>query len=573
MSHRSPRGTNARARRTALGVRALITVVFLMPILAGVLGVLLPAIGILPLLGRTSPSLEPFTALVQSPGVIRSLAIAAASAFVATALSVALTAAVLCASLGSRALAIAERLLAPILAVPHAAAALGLAVLIAPSGLIMRALSPWATGLTVPPDVLILRDPFALSLTASLIIKETPFLFLMALAALPQVKPVERLAIARSLGWGRMAGSLHAVWPLVYHRIRLPVLAVLAFAASVVDMALILGPTRPPTLAVRILDWFQSPDLTDWLTGAAGATALLVLIVCLIAVWRLTERGAGALLSRVRLSGMRFERDRLARIAVLALVAALTGALLLSVCGLLVQSAAGYWPFPDTLPATVRLAFVTERFASAAPILVDTLIIAAGATLITLVLALVLLEADRYGAPLPPVLYAALLVPQVAFLFGLNILMISVGITPGLVAVLLAHVLFTLPYTLIALAGPWRALDPGYETTAAMLGHGFLRRLVAVRLPMLAPAVTIATALSFAVSAALYLPTQLIASGRVATVTTEAVAAAAGGDRRAIGFWATLQLVLPFLAFALARAGPALAFRNRRAMRPARLSR
>jgi putative thiamine transport system permease protein len=70
----------------------------------------------------------------------------------------------------------------------------------------------------------------------------------------------------------------------------------------------------------------------------------------------------------------------------------------------------------------------------------------------------------------------------------------------------------------------------------------------------------------------LYLPTQMIGGGRVETVTTEAVAAAAGGDRRLIGLLACLQLLLPFVAFTLARVVPAALFRHRRGMRPARVA-
>jgi putative thiamine transport system permease protein len=62
----------------------------------------------------------------------------------------------------------------------------------------------------------------------------------------------------------------------------------------------------------------------------------------------------------------------------------------------------------------------------------------------------------------------------------------------------------------------------------------------------------------------------MIGGGRVETVTTEAVAAASGGDRRLVGLFACLQLVLPFVAFALARAVPAAIFRNRRGIRAVR---
>ena len=49
--------------------------------------------------------------------------------------------------------------LAPMLATPHSALAIGLAFLIAPSGWIVRALSPWLTGWTLPPDVATVGDP------------------------------------------------------------------------------------------------------------------------------------------------------------------------------------------------------------------------------------------------------------------------------------------------------------------------------------------------------------------------------------------------------------------------------
>src|SRR5690606_4895858 len=88
--------------------------------------------------------------------------------------------------LGTVTFARIRRMISPLLSVPHAAAAFGLAFLIAPSGLIMRLISPWLTGFDRPPDLLIINDPMALTMMAGLIVKEIPFLFLVMLAALPQ---------------------------------------------------------------------------------------------------------------------------------------------------------------------------------------------------------------------------------------------------------------------------------------------------------------------------------------------------------------------------------------------------
>ena len=562
-----------RAWGPAIGWRVAAGLVggfFVGPVLAGLAGIILPALGYLPALGHERIGLAVLGALLDAPGITRSAWLSAWTGLSATVLSLGVTAALLAATFGTRALGVVERLLSPLLAVPHVAAALGFVVLLAPSGLLLRLLSPWATGVVLPPDLALVNDPAGISLMAALVVKEVPFLFLMALAALPQVKADARVAVARALGYGRMTAFLHAVWPLVYRQIRLPVLAVLAFGTSVVDVALILGPTRPPPLSVRVIEWLSAPDLDSWLLGSAAALAMLVLVLGLIALWLAAEKITGLVAARLRVSGWRARTDGPVRAAVVAVAALGALAMAAGLCGLLLRSVAGYWPFPDVVPTTFSLAAWTERLPAAATTLGDTLIVAGGATAIALPLAIVLLEAGRRGVSLSGIIYLPLLVPQVAFLFGLTVLAIAAGLTPGLLSVTLAHALFTLPYALIALSGPWAALDPGYERVAASLGTGPLRRFVRIRLAMATGPLAVAAALSVAVSAGLYLPTQMIGGGRVETVTTEAVAAAAGGDRRLVGMLACLQLALPLAAFAAARAGPAALFRNRRGMRPQR---
>jgi putative thiamine transport system permease protein len=56
----------------------------------------------------------------------------------------------------------------------------------------------------------------------------------------------------------------------------------------------------------------------------------------------------------------------------------------------------------------------------------------------------------------------------------------------------------------------------------------------------------------FSVSVVQYLPTLYVGAGRFATVTTEAVALASGGQRNLMAAFAWLQWLLPALVFALA---------------------
>ena len=116
------------------------------------------------------------------------------------------------------------------------------------------------------------------------------------------------------------------------------------------------------------------------------------------------------------------------------------------------------------------------------------------------------------------------------------------------------------------MAEPWRAFDARYARTAASLGASRWRLFWRIKLPILLKPTLIACAVAFAVSVGQYLPTQFAGSGRVATLTTEAVTLASGQDRRVSAVWALLQAALPLLAYALAAALPRLLYANRRGL-------
>jgi putative thiamine transport system permease protein len=119
----------------------------------------------------------------------------------------------------------------------------------------------------------------------------------------------------------------------------------------------------------------------------------------------------------------------------------------------------------------------------------------------------------------------------------------------------LAHCLTVLPYTLLTLHGPYRAVNPRMALVAATLGRSRYAYLRQVKWPLLRGPMLAALAVGFAVSVAQYLPTLYVGAGRFATVTTEAVAQASGGQRALAAAFALLQWLLPFSAFLLAARG------------------
>jgi len=546
--------------------------ILLGPLAFGMAGTALPALGYLPELGGERFTTAHFSALGEVPGIMRSAALSILIGLVTTLVSLGAVAAFVASDLGTPGFARMRRMISPLLSVPHAAAAFGLAFLIAPSGMLMRLVSPWLTGLDRPPDLLIVNDPMALSMMAGLIVKEIPFLFLVTLAALPQTRHVETMRLGRSLGYGRIASFTILLWPPLYRQIRLAVFAVVAYASSVVDVALILGPHLPPTLPVRLIDWMNDPDLETRFLASAGAVLQLGVTLTALVAWIGLERIGALLVCSSRQAGRRWRRDIVLRTAARSVMIASAVIVFGGIAVLALWSVSGLWQFPDALPANFSLRSWMQALPRMSGPLATTLAVAGLSTLIALTLTILCLEREyetgrgRGGGALL-LIYLPLIVPQISFMFGLQVLSIWLGVDASFSALVLAHLVFVLPYVFLSLSDPWRAHDRRHDLIAAGLGMSRTRTLIRIRLPMLTRAILTAAAVGFSVSVGQYLPTVLIGAGRLTTVTTEAVALAAGGNRRVIGVYAFMQTLLPFLAFSIATGLPGLLFRNRRGLR------
>jgi putative thiamine transport system permease protein len=542
---------------------------FLGPVAAGLLGTILPSLGYLPVLGGERLSLEPWRALAAAPGLATAVRLSLVSGFVSTALALALTILLFAAGHGTRSLTRAKQSMTPMLAVPHLAMAVGLAFLIAPSGWLIRLASPWLTGWTRPPDLALVQDHAGLALILGMVVKETPFLILMTFAALNQIRANAQLRMARSLGYGPLLAWLKVVLPTVYPQIRLPVYAVLAYSLSVVDMAIVLGPTTPPTLAVMVLRWFNDPDLSLRFQAAAGACLQMAIVVAAIGIWRGLEIALARLARRWLVAGRRGGSGRLAKFAAGSGIVLLIGLALGSVLSLALWSVAGPWRFPDAWPAALSLDGWTQHLV-AKPAW-TTLAIGLATTLIALLLVAGCLENEsrqrrRPGRGALTMIYLPLLAPQIGFLFGVQLLLVRIGLDGTHLAVVWAHLLFVLPYVFLTLADPYRSLDPRYARSALALGKPPWVVWLRVKLVMLLRPVLIAGAVGFAVSVAQYVPTLFAGGGRIMTLTTEALSLTAGGNRRTVGVIAFTLAVLPLLGFAVAIGVPAWRFRHRRAL-------
>lgn len=562
-----------RRRMSALQIIPIVTLLlFLGPVAAGLVGTFMPAFGFLPALGGEALSLTPWRQLFAAPGLAESVRLSFVTGVATSAVSLAVVILFCAGWHGTSGFARVQRLLSPLLSVPHVTVAFGLAFVLAPSGWLLRLVSPWATGFTRPPDVIIAQDPAGLTLIAGLAIKEIPFLFLMTLAAISQIDAARTRTIARTLGYGPIAAWLKTVFPQIYPQIRLPVFAVLAYAVSVVDVAIVLAPTTPPPLAVQLVRWFNDPELAMRFVASAGAILQLAIVVAAMAAWWLGERIVICLGRRWIRTGWRWRCDGGVRAAAaLALIGGFAVAFF-SLLSMALWSVAGRWRFPEALPERLSLRTWMSNADQLAGAGWNTLSVGVAVAFVALIFAIGCLENEaRFGRRATNrallLLYLPLLVPQVAFLFGAQVLLIVLDMDGGWLAVAWSHLVFVLPYVFLSLADPYRSWDDRYARTALCLGAGPWRVLRCVKLPMLLRPVLVAVAVGFAVSVSLYLPTLFAGAGRFDTLTTDAVSLAASGNRRVIGAYALMQMLLPFLAFAIAAAVPAWMFRHRRGLR------
>jgi putative thiamine transport system permease protein len=541
------------------------------PVVAGLLGTLLPAFGYFPALGGTDFGMQPWRELIAAPGLAKSVALSLTTGFLTTALSLAIAVA-LCASWqGSRWFCQMEKLLAPLLAIPHVAAAFGIAFMMAPSGWIVRLFSPWATGFRQPPDWLTVNDPFGLGLVFGLAAKEVPFLLLLILSASGQAEVARGREVAATLGYGPIRAWLTAVFPRIYPQIRLPVLAVLTYGVSVVDVAMVLGPTNPEPLAVRLVRLFNDPDLSLRFVASAGACVQCVLAAGGAALWLAGETAVRRAGVRWIVSGTRWQKDGVARLAAAAVSGVLVATLLAGIVCTGLWAFASAWRFPDVWPERLAATMWARHAGDLWTPLFNTMRFGLVTAAFTVVLVIGWLEnearsghADRTGASWLP--YLPLLLPQVAFLFGVQLLLVSVRLDGHWLAVAWLHFVFAFPYVFLSLADSYRAWDSRYGRTASCLGAGPANVFFRIKLPMLMRPVVNAATLGFAVSVGLYLPTLLCGGGRHPSITTEAVALSSSNDARVIGVYAVLQMLLPLVVFLAGTGWVTWRFRERKGM-------
>ncbi|WP_427978410.1 ABC transporter permease [Agarivorans sp.] len=554
--------------RAGIVFPAISLLLLLLPVGFGLVATLLPAFGYFPIAGKNEFNFAPWQQLFAYRPLWHSLALSLFTGWVAALLSLACALWLLMHCYQTKCWRWLEKSLAPFLAIPHVAMAIALLFLLAPSGWLMRWVSPWLSGFNYPPLWQTTQDPWGLSLILALWLKELPFLLFVLLAACSQLPVKRSLMVGQSFGYSQQQVWTQILFPQLLRRIRLAFFCVLAFSLTVVDVAQIIGPSRPVTLALLVWQWFSDSDINQRLPGAAGALLLLALVALSLALALLLERAYLAA-SLARAMNGRRKPGRQSRAAPL-LLAAIMLCLVLSLLLMVLWSFAWRWRFPEALPSEWSLHYWRQAGHYLVEPLLNSLIIAVASAALSLFLVIACLEyqvkQQLSNGWWSVVIYLPLLLPQVAFLFGMQVELFRYRWDGLLISVIWAHLVFVLPYVYLSLVDSYRSFDQRYMQAAVSLSHSYWRSLLKVKLPMLSRPLGFAFAIGFAVSIAQYLPTLFVGAGRFSTLTTEAVALASGGDRRITAVMVLWQTLLPLLVYSMVIIWPKWRYRQRREM-------
>ena len=539
---------------------ALICGLFILcPLVLGLGGLLLPSFGIFPALGLYEPSWQPMSLFWHQPQTQKAIQSAFMIGLVSTALSVGAVF-ILMAIGGHYKGALVFRfirfLIGPLIALPHSTIAIALLFLLAPSGWLVRLISPELSGWTRPPIFGFVGDQTGWLLIAGLMMKEIPFLLFVAIRQARRIEIDKWQNLGQTLGYRPMAIWFYIIWPQIYKTMRLPIFAVLAYALSVVDMTLILGPTLPPTLSVVILQGFEDPDLGARSPASAGALLQIALVLSALLLWRVVESVMGMASQWMRQSGQRLDGLYAVCIAPFYLIAVGFGAVVMGLCAILLWAFAKRWPFSAKFPSRFEWPFwhVDDAIIG---LFGTSLFIAVAASLVSIIICTLWLEIGKITHKqekwISYILFIPLLVPQISLLFGLQVGLSSVYLDGRIITVIWLHALYILPYSWLVIAPSYRQFDRRYLWLSASLGQGRTRSFFKVRFPILIYSFASAFIIGIAVSVALYLPTIFAGAGRINTVTVEAVTLAASGARSPAAIAAMMQICLPLLGFVMVK--------------------
>ena len=538
------------------GLLAKVLVIFLgiliiIPIIFGFIGFFLPSFGYFPILGKSEFNLNYFYISFNIAGISKSIIMSLFTGLGSTLLALFFSQVILLYFFKTRAYNYIKIIISPLIALPHITMAIGLIFLFSPSGLFFRLFSPWLTGFDRPPNFFIIPDEYGFFLILGLILKEIPFFILVSLSAIQQFSARQIFDLGKSLQNSNFSSWCILIFPLIYKKIRLVIFIVIAFTASVVDMSLILAPSTPSTLAIRILQIYQSSDIDSFFIASNLALIQLLIIIILLLSWMILER-----IVEHKLFFIFFMKILSFKIFFLKNLIFASAAILfsLSVLGIFSSLLWGFsknWYFPSFFPNSIDIDTFINFYNENKFIIFISIFISVVVSFLSSLLTIIWVELmdilKMKKLYLEWIIFIPLFIPQISFLIGLQSFIILFNFDSFLIPLIIIQLFYVIPYSFIILAPSLREIKKDIIRIAASLGKNRFQRLVQIKLPIIMSSFLTSFAIGMLVSFSLYIPVYFIGAGRVTTLTVEALNLALSGSRQDLGVATFFQIIIPIL--------------------------
>ncbi|MBF9050815.1 ABC transporter permease subunit [Roseobacter sp. HKCCD9010] len=200
--------------------------------------------------------------------------------------------------------------------------------------------------------------------------------------------------------------------------------------------------------------------------------------------------------------------------------------LVLPLIPLAIWSFARGWFFPDILPRVWTLDAWDYAMSDTSGVL-DSLWLTIGISLAATALSILIgvpagralgMHKFRGKEVVEMMILAPMIVPGIAVALGIHSVFIWLGLTNTVQGVILVHLIPTLPYMTLVMAGIFSNYDPAFEAQARSLGASPLKTFWYVTLPAILPGIIVGGLFAFLVSWSQYILTLLIGGGRVVTL-------------------------------------------------------
>ncbi len=528
-----------------------IGIIITLPILCGFLGFFLPSFSYLPILGKGELSLNYFYMSMNIPGIYKSILLSLFTGLVSTALALFFSQVIILYFFKTKIYSYLKIYISPLIALPHITMAIGLIFLLSPSGLFLRSVSPWLTGFERPPNTYLFPDEYGFFLILGLMLKEIPFLILVSLSALNEFSSTKFYNLGKSFQHSSFATWFILIFPIIYKKIRLVVFIIIAFSSSVVDMSLLLAPSTPSTLSVRILQIFQSSDMDSFFIASNLSLIQLFIIIILLIVWIFFERIIKSKFFYIFFIKITLFKSEFLKITILWFSIIL---FLLSFLGIVSSILWGFsenWYFPNFFPNDLNIDNFLSFYYQNKSLILISIFIPFMVSSLSMSLTILWVELLDYlnitKTQFEWIIFIPLFIPQISFLIGMQSFVIFFNFNSFLIPLIFVQLFYVIPYCFIILAPALREVKPDYIKVAASLGKNRIDRLLKIKIPLVLPSLLTSFALGMIVSFALYVPVYFIGAGRVTTLTVEALNLALSGSKQDLGISTFFQILFPVL--------------------------